>query len=218
MNWLAQGWAPLEVVLNRYLSLDPGSRARLAPLAGKTVGLSLRGMPGEVILRVGDGAIHVLGQMDGDPDCMIRAPLLTWFRLGLSRDSNSPLAAGDIDIEGDLHAAQRFQKFWQQLDIDWEEHVSHLVGDVAAHQLGILVRRGGSWLKQVGETVQQDSVEYLQEESQQLPIPGQVTEFLADIDRLRHDVDRLRARIQRLGKRVEPPSDAHESDKTHPSQ
>lgn len=218
MSWLAQGWAPLEVALNRYLALDPESRARLTPLVGKTVGLSLRGMPGEVMLRISDGAIHVLGQMDGDPDCTIRAPLFTWFRLGLSRDSSLPLAAGEIDIEGDIHTARRFQKFWQQLDIDWEEHVAHLAGDVVAHQLGSVVRRGGSWLKQVGETVQQDSVEYLQEESQQLPIPGQVAEFLADIDRLRHDVDRLRARVQRLSRQIESPSDAHGSGKSPPSQ
>lgn len=195
---LAQLWAPVEIALNNYLALDPSSGAKLAPVRGKIIALELRGVAGRVLLRVGDGAIHVIGQTAHEPDCTIRASLFTWFRLGLSKNVNSTAVMGDVDLDGDVHTARRFQKFWYSVDIDWEEHLSRVVGDVAAHQIGRLARVAGGWLRQTGNSLQQDAVEYLQEESRQLAVPAQVNQFLSDVDQLRHDVDRLRVRVQRL--------------------
>lgn len=198
MTALAQMWAPVEIALNQYLSLDPSSGARLAPLSGKIIALELRGVPGRILLRVGDGAIHMLGQSMQAPDCIIRASLVTWFRLGLTKNVDSASVMGEVDLEGDIHIARRFQKFWYGLEIDWEEHLSRLVGDVAAHQVGRLARGASQWLRQVSDTLQRDTAEYLQEESRQLAVPAQMSQFLSDVDELRHDVDRLRARVQRL--------------------
>lgn len=200
----AQLWAPVEIALNHYLSLDPSSRERLAPLAGKTIGLEVRGIPGQVLLRVGDGVVNVLSRSEQAADSTIRASLFTWFRLGLSRDASASAAMGEVDLGGDVHTARRFQKFWYGVDIDWEEQLSRVLGDVAAHQVGRLARSAGTWLKQVNATLQQDTAEYLQEEARQLAIPAQVELFLSDVDRLRHDVDRLAVRVKRLNAKLNP--------------
>ena len=84
------------------------------------------------------------------------------------------------------------------IDIDWEEHLSRVTGDVLAHQVGNVARGMLEWGRNTLDTVSRDVAEYLHEESRDLPTRGEVDEFLARIDTLRLDVDRLEARVQRL--------------------
>jgi ubiquinone biosynthesis protein UbiJ len=89
------------------------------------------------------------------------------------------------------------------LDIDWEEHLSHLTGDIVAHKMGNLVRGIFSWGKQTTKILSQDAAEYLQEESRELPNRREVDAFLKNIDILRSDVDRLEMRVSRLSGRLQ---------------
>ena len=89
---------------------------------------------------------------------------------------------------------------------DWEEQLSHLVGDAAAHQVGNLVRDTLQWGAKSVDTLGRDLTEYLQEESRQLPQRDEVNKFLAAVDVLRNDVERLDARVKRLQARI----DSHE--------
>ena len=84
------------------------------------------------------------------------------------------------------------------MDIDWEEQLSKLTGDVIAHQLGNGARRIGTLLKHGRRTLQQDIGEYLQEELRVLPSRIETENFSSDVTRLSIDADRLAARIRRL--------------------
>ena len=79
-----------------------------------------------------------------------------------------------------------------------------MLGDVAAHQIGNLLRGSFVWGKQVAATLGQDTAEYLQEEKQELPRPDEVNAFLAEVDILRGDVDRLAARVARSQTKITP--------------
>ena len=80
---------------------------------------------------------------------------------------------------------------------DWEEELSRHVGDVAAHQLGNLVRGGLAWMQQAADTLTRDAGEYLKEESRDLPTRYEVDRFLDDVDRLAADLGRAEARVAR---------------------
>ncbi|MCK4586952.1 MAG: hypothetical protein KAU29_06400, partial [Gammaproteobacteria bacterium] len=85
---------------------------------------------------------------------------------------------------------------------DWEEHLSHVTGDIVAHKMGNLVRGIFSWSKNTTEILGQDAAEYLQEESRELPNRREVDGFLKNIDTLRSDVDRMEMRVSRLKDRL----------------
>ena len=82
---------------------------------------------------------------------------------------------------------------------DWEEELSQIIGDVAAHQVGNFFRNFGQWTRQTGDTVARNFGEFLSEESRDVPTDWEVEKFCSDVDTLRDDVDRLLARIDRLG-------------------
>jgi len=207
-------WAPLEIAINRYLRLDPDCLPQLRKLDGKIVAVEFKGLPLKVYLRIADDRVYVLGEFEGTPDTCLRGTPLAMVKLGMSETSAKTLFQGDVEIEGDLETGRQFKTFLDTIDIDWEEQLSRLVGDVAAHQVGNLLRGSLVWGKQVADTLSQDAAEYLQEETQELPRPDEVDAFLAEVDSLRSDVDRLAARVNRIQTKITP---SQEQDVSHGS-
>jgi ubiquinone biosynthesis protein UbiJ len=190
--------ASLEAILNRYLRLDSDSLARLEVLNGKVFVLKISDLNLVLYLLAKGSELRISAETLGDPDVTIRATVLSLLRI--ARGDRAP---GDqLDIEGDTELAGDLRDVLSGIDIDWEEQLSGLVGDVAAHRLGNLARGVLGWGHQAKETLLRDASEYLQQESQDLPRPQVVDGFLDGVDRLRNDVDRLEARVDRLRQRL----------------
>lgn len=201
----------LGAALDAWLALDPDSRERLAPLEGKVIAIHLRGLQLTCYMTVVDGRLAVTPTLDGEPDTTLAGTPLALLKAGLVKPRDGAAFSGDLEIRGDVETGRRFQAFFQGVDIDWEEHLSHLIGDVAAHQAGNLGRGLAQWGKTTGENLQQDVGEYLQEEGRHLPHPGEVESFLSAVDRLRNDADRLELRIQRLRRKIQQLGQAPEN-------
>lgn len=190
--------AGLESAVNRYLALDPAALARLAPLSGKVVALELRGVNLTFYMMPHAGGLHLLGDYAGTPDTVIRGAPFSLARLGAARGERGAVFKGDVEIRGDVELGQRFEAALRDIDIDWEEQLSRLVGDVAAHQVGVAVRGLREWGARGLDHLGRDGADYLQEESDHLPRREEVDAWLAEIDNLRSDADRLAARVKRL--------------------
>ncbi len=191
--------AAVEQALGRYLALDPEAGGRIAGLYGKVVCIELRGFDVRLFLAPGPEGIQVLGEYEGEPDTTLSGTPLALARMGLpDTDSADELFAGGVEIRGDTELGQRFGALLKGVDIDWEEHLSSVVGDLVAHQVGNAVRGGMRWGAQTRETLGLDVKEYLQEELRLLPVRPEVEAFLGEVDSLRDDVERLAARMDRL--------------------
>lgn len=190
----------LEAALNRYLSLDPDAAARMARLAGHCIAIELRGLDLTLFMLPGEQGIHIMDSIDAEDgvDTTLHGTPLALARLGLGANTGKTLFSGDVTITGDVETGQAFKAILDDMDIDWEEQLSHVTGDVIAHQLGNMARRAKSVISQGRATLEQDMGEYLKEELRVLPARIEVENFSADVNRLRSDVDRLAARIRRL--------------------
>lgn len=191
--------APLEQALNAYLALDPGSVDKLAGIEGKVVELDLQGPPNIKLYFIPElGKLRVTAYCDQAADAVIRATPLALTRMALSDSADESLFGHGVTLLGDTGLATRIQTLLVNADIDWEEHLSHIVGDIAAHQIGRGARGLLDWGKSVLQTAQMNSDEYLHEELRATPLRREVDEFMNDVDKLRADVERTAARIQRL--------------------
>jgi ubiquinone biosynthesis protein UbiJ len=186
------------VAVNHYIALDPEGAVRLRALAGRVILIEVVGFGTRLYLIPGAKGIQIYGNYAGAPDCILRGTPLALARMGLSRRKEDQLFSGEVRIEGDTDLARAFGDFLGGLEVDWEEQLSHLVGDAVAHQVGSRVRATGRWGRRTGDVLTKDLEEYLQEETRLLPNRYEVQEFLDDVDRLRDDVERLAARIARL--------------------
>jgi ubiquinone biosynthesis protein UbiJ len=192
----------VERALNAYVAQDGAAHARVATLAGRVIELQLRGTSVRAHLcPQDDGRILVVDAAGGPADACIEASPLSLLRLSLADDSSKLFFEGDVAISGDVALGQAFRDLLLAVDIDWEDELSRVTGDVIAHQVGNVVRGGQRWSRDARHTLERDAAEYLQEESRLLVTREDLNDFLTAVDTLREDVDRLTARVQRLDAR-----------------
>jgi len=190
--------AAIELSLNRYLAMDPDTMARMAILAGKVIAIHLRGLNTIFYLIPHLNGVGVSSTYSGQADTVLCGTPGAFMRLGASSRPASVLFSGDVEISGDVELGQAFKKILDTVEIDWEEQLSKVFGDVVAHGIGNVVRDTTRWLYGAAETLGMDLAEYLHEETHMLPQDFEIEAFLSDVDTLRSDTDRLEQRVVRL--------------------
>ncbi|HDK37547.1 MAG TPA: sterol-binding protein [Thiolapillus brandeum] len=195
----------LERSINLLLQLDPMACKKLARHHGKVIGIHLRG-PEITLYFIPDqqGHLQLFGHIEGEPDALLSGSPLDLLRSGDQQQGSQQLFAGRVSITGDTRLAHNFGTTLGSLDIDWEEQLSKLTGDILAHQIGSAVRKTAYWAKDTGSRLETDLGEYLTEETRLLPHPLEVDDFIAQVDELREQSDRLEARMRLLQKKLLP--------------
>lgn len=194
--------AGLEQALNAALALDPKTLERLRRLQGRVIAIELQGTGIRLLLQPEQNGLRLMGHYDGIVDTTLRGAPFALLRMSTGRTGEG-MFKGGVEIDGDVELGQQIQRVFEKLDVDWEEHLSRLTGDIIAHQIGNSVRGLLNWGERAAEHLSQDTADYLQEEAEILPLPWEVEEFLEQVDTLRSDVDRLEARVKRLQRNPE---------------
>jgi ubiquinone biosynthesis protein UbiJ len=184
---------PLEALLNRHIAASSRARELLAGLDARVLALVFRGTP-LALYCIADGARLTLGSSyTSDPDAVLRGTPFTMMSLARGGEP-----VGQLEIEGDVEVARRFQELLQAARPDWEEELSRLVGDSAAHAIGNAVRAFGRWGRRAAETFTRDAADFLQEESRDLPARGDVESFDGDLSSLKAALERAESRLAKL--------------------
>jgi ubiquinone biosynthesis protein UbiJ len=187
----------LAAVLNRNVAQSNRASALTVQLDGRTLSLVLEGTPLTLYFRVADGRIAIDSGQPGEADASLSGSPLALLSLA-GPAAEDRLRGSAIRIAGDAEVAQRFRDLLQQAQPDFEEELSRVVGDVAAHRVAGLARGLFDWGRKAAGSLSTSVAEYLQEESRDLPTRIEVEEFLEAVDRLRESADRLEARLARL--------------------
>ena len=197
MNPLEAALRPVANVLNRNIRETTPARELCDKLDDTIVAVRVRNTALAVWFIIRDGVLELATDHDGEPDVLISGSLLTLARM--SGDTGlEALRDGSLELTGDAHKAERFQRLLAFAKPDVEEEFSSVVGDAAAHRLGQLARGLGEWGRDARSTMGANIREYLQEESRDIPSRYEMEGFAADVGTLRDDVDRLEARIRQL--------------------
>ena len=201
---LAQSFsAILEDASNRLLRLDSDTLQRLGDLDGRVFCLRVNNSgKGEAGLKMyffpSEGGFRIKSDYPGQADVEITGNPPAFMRMVLGENTPTLVGSGQMQITGDLELGQRFQKILKNIDLNWEEHFSAIVGDIAAHRMAQSARKFRNWLSHVTTTVRQDFSEVLIEESRLTPTRDEVARFLDEVDEVRAATDRLEKRMDRL--------------------
>lgn len=188
----------LETALNQYLALDEDVSLFLVPMADKVIAITVLPFNETVYLCPTTDKIQLLEQYTAEADATITGTLSALGLMGLSSTPMRSIFSGEVEISGDIHLAHKFQQLFAQLDIDLEEKLSHVTGDIIAHKIGNLFRTGFNWAEESVTTFKLNSKEFLQEERRDLPAEAEANIFYQQVDEIRADFDRLSARIAQL--------------------
>lgn len=188
----------METAFNQYLRMDPNTVRELAQLKGCVIALEITGFDWEIFLCPTENGLQCLPSSEVEADTRLIGTPLALLGLAVSGDSQAKLASGEVKIKGDVQLGQQFKQILNRMEIDWEEHLSRISGDVFAHQAGRFGRAGIQFFNDVATSLNLDLSEYLQEEIRLLPSEIEVQNYLDEVDHLRSDADRLQARFDHL--------------------
>ena len=186
----------LERVLEQALRLDPDSRRMLQALGERYLVVEIDpGGPARLV-QLSDGVFRLDGTASVEPDVRARGSATALAQLFFGSDQEAALEG--LEVEGDVELLVCVAKVLRGLDPDWEEPLSTMVGDVAAHHIGRLRRGIHRWLKESASTVAVDLGEQLQHESRLVPSRAQWHEFAGGVGDLAGRVEALEGRLERL--------------------
>ncbi|MEW5057351.1 MAG: SCP2 sterol-binding domain-containing protein [Cycloclasticus sp.] len=198
MSLLSPLVKPLQIALNRYLDYDPEVPKQLLAMQGNVVELHFRSFELSLYILINATDLDICDDYDGPVDTTISGSPVALAMMGLQSSSVSSLFSGEVTIVGDTELGSRFQALLDNVEVDWEEPLSQLSGDVIAQQVGGLLRGVAGWLEESTNTNALNVSEYLREEQAMLPSKFEEERFKREVDELRLAVDRLEAKVGRL--------------------
>lgn len=193
----------VETAINAWLKLDSETLPRFSELDGKIICLHITGLDFNLYFFPSVSGIQVLGNYPskedgGMVDATIHGSPMALIKLGTSNNAGETMLKSDVEIDGDMHVAETFSSILKEVDIDWEELLSKLVGDIVAHQAGQVARSASSWFKDTVDAMKLNTGEYISEESKLSPADTEIHDYMKQVDDIRMGVDRLTARINNL--------------------
>jgi ubiquinone biosynthesis protein UbiJ len=192
----------LARVLNGAVHLDPELGKRFQALAGRVLAIELKGAGTHIMLGCdGNGVWRAQTDPGRTPDLLIRGPLPALLAAPALVRSKADLDAYHrlgIEFEGDLEIARLLQQILTSYPFDWEELLSRLMGDLAAHRLAGGLRAVAGASSAARDATARNVAEQLQYGLSLLPARAETEAFLHDVDELRADVDRLAERLRCL--------------------
>lgn len=188
----------LSSAFNNYLALDPEAPEKLRAFDGKLIAVDIKGPNICLFLSINGDKVSVVSEHDAEPDATIIGSPAALFKLGVNRDSAALFFKGEVEIRGDTRLGRQFKSLLAEMDIDWEEHLSRFVGDIAAHRIAGVVNDLTSWGRSAASNLADDVGEYLQEESRDVVSGAEMDMFNQQVDEIRDGTERLAARIERI--------------------
>lgn len=188
----------LTKAINHYLGLDSESKPRLKKLQGKTITVELLPLHFTFQCVFTENHVNIKADELQTADTKICGTPLQMLSVMVAKDERQRFFAEDLIIEGDAEVGQQAVELFDELNIDWEEYFSRVVGDVPAYHAGRFMRGMRAWLQRTEKNFAQDINEFVHEEMGWLPAREALQDFFHDIDTLRMDVDRMEVTIKNL--------------------
>jgi ubiquinone biosynthesis protein UbiJ len=191
----------LEGDLNRRIADSETASALLMELEGRSLAIQVTGAPFTLYLTAMPGRLAVDRRLDGLPDASLEGSVVAMAQLA-GGDARDTLRRGQVRFGGDGEVGERFQALLEAARPEWEEELSRLTGDVAAHHLGQGLRTLQEFGRRGMQRIGREMADYLQQDQGQVASREDVAGFVDAVDRLRDDVARLEARLERLARRA----------------
>lgn len=191
-----------QTVINRVLSLDPVSMRRVSALEGKVIKVAIEAPDTDVFLMFLHDEVELSRFYDVEPDTTVSGS--SFAMMSLLRDSDA-LFDGTVTVSGDVGLAGELKQLMDELDVDWEEQLSGIVGDGPAHQIFRMAGGLMQLFEQGSDRLREQTGGFLRERADVAVSRAEATEFCNAIDTLRSDVDRLEAKFEQYESSIRQP-------------
>jgi len=196
---------PVEKILNAIAARDPHVAAKLVAFDSKCIEVVSLRPNFSLSIRFEDDTIK-LSAIDSQTlgiqaDATITGKAENLFGLLTKKSDQRALADAAIDISGDATLVQDLHVTIESLDVDWQDYLAPILGDVLSNELGEIQSSARDWSKSAGTSMHKGVRDYLSEEARLVPSELEVDSFSNRLDQLRLSIDRVAARTELLKRR-----------------
>lgn len=197
---------PFEELLNRVLAKDPHLQSQLVKFAGKSLQINVH-PPGIMVTALLEkGRIRLLSTETELLNIQITASITgnvgQLLPLILKNRDNRPLSNPALAITGDASFIQELHASLSNLDIDWEDYLAPLLGNLLTNELSHMSNDIRNWSKQARVNMRRNVNEYLTEEEHIFPKKEQLDDFSEELDYLKIRIDRINAKASILDQKL----------------
>jgi ubiquinone biosynthesis protein UbiJ len=193
---------PLEYSVNLAISLDPQAKQKVKEFNNQVISFDIKGLPFSIYIKGQEDHFIFSLQSESPALVSISGSSFAFMRCLVHKNPLQEFSAGDLVLMGESDLAESLFDLFKKLEIDWEEQLSKLFGDVPAHSLYTFLQKATLWGKDTISACMKNTSEYLQEEAPVMAPNAAITDFIQDVDTLRDDAERLAARVARLEKMI----------------
>jgi ubiquinone biosynthesis accessory factor UbiJ len=188
--------ASAETMINAALTYDPATRIALSRLAPQVLAIKLTAPEIYIYVVPGAEGIRLLGHYEGAITTQLQGTVSALILLLKGERVN--FKDSGVALIGSATFLAELQQILKKIDIDWEEMLSQIFGDIIGHQSAEFIRSKVHWTKGRADNIARLTSEFLTEELQVLPSKEEVAYFNQQVDDISLGADRIEARIAQL--------------------
>ncbi len=185
----------IQKIISQSLPLDPDTQRSLETIDGKVIAIKVQQPPIEFALSIVDRDIQLLRVFDADADVTLEASLSDFIAMQANAEV---IDNGRFRVTGDQQLAKDFALIVYRSEVDWQDALAPFLGETVVHKLGEVAKRFGLWAGDTKAHMREDTKDYLQEETDLLVSPNQVSSFAKQLETATNDVQSLEERITLL--------------------
>ncbi|WP_166372290.1 SCP2 sterol-binding domain-containing protein [Psychromonas sp. SA13A] len=185
----------LETGVNQLHQLDSSAVIKRKQLNGTIIGVSLKELNFPLYFVISSQQVDILNKFSGDPDCFIRVSVSALPKLQDNHQLTHLIKTGQLEVEGDIQLVQQFAQLLTDMEIDWEEHLSHKVGDVIAHKFCYHAKKIQQNVQQQLMNVEKQTALYITEEVKLAPSGLEVAYFCEQVKTLDKQAEKLLVKL-----------------------
>lgn len=188
----------LESIINRALQSDPSALAKISAIKNQTVEIHCIDWKIKFTIICGARELSFEKKYLGEINTIVSGTLNNFLSIFVKGGDTTAVFQYPIDISGNTHNIEVLRDAFKNIDLDWEEKLSHFLGDTVAHKICFHALTAKKTLENTAEKLSTQAKEYIHFEGKNLPTKKQVEKFYLDVATLRDDVDRTAARVLQL--------------------
>ncbi|WP_086930302.1 ubiquinone biosynthesis accessory factor UbiJ [Agarilytica rhodophyticola] len=188
--------AIIEKSINLALKYDPATRLQLQALSGRSICIECQSPDIQLFFFLEDTQVIVNAHSDEATDVKISGNTSDFISM-LGQSTHS-FAESNITVSGKINVLNQLKEILSDLEIDWEQPLTEIIGILPGHALAQSIRASFNWARRQQQEVKRVLPEYLTEELRLIPAKAEINKYNQDVDMIKSAVQRLEARVQRL--------------------
>ncbi len=185
--------------LNTALSRDAHTQHALNELQDCCIAMHILSLDKTIYLHIDMQKIFLSLRAPKSIDVSIRASAKNLWQMS----NATPTPQQHVEIHGNIHVAQKLSQIFSGFQPDWEEALTHTLGDLVGHALAEVISHAHQYAKQMAQDILRQSRDYLVDEMPVVAAKPSIDAFITEVNQLRTQSDRIAARARLCQQRLE---------------